>query len=105
MADFEIERLKNIERNKRALEALGLLDGPNLIPPKPVKSKTHREHKRRVWQKTDRVMRDARIMRPPQRLSPDFSSRRAYERPPTITRARGPSTNKHPWTVSSKQPT
>ena len=35
LSEYELQRLANIERNQRALTALGLGDEPTLVPPKP----------------------------------------------------------------------
>lgn len=55
--------------NRQALESLGLIDGGNLIPKKGA-SKPSGLREKKVWPHSDRIMRDARCLTAPKRLSP-----------------------------------
>lgn len=54
--------------NRRVLESLGLLDSAS-IPYKAPASKPRVPREPKVWPQSDRAMRDARCLKPPQRLS------------------------------------
>ena len=56
--------------NLRVLESLGLLSGESLVPKKASASKPRGPRELKVWPQSDRVMRDARCLKTPQRLSP-----------------------------------
>ena len=69
--------------NLRVLESLGLLSGESLVPKKASASKPRGPRELKVWPQSDRVMRDARCLKTPQRLSPgepgrEFSNGASY---------------------------
>ena len=73
--------------NRQVLEALGLCDGGNLTSHEKEAAKVSASRvpwKRKVWPRSDRVMRDAQLLQPPTRLSPGqpgrvFSMGASYE--------------------------
>ena len=79
MNAYERQRQANIERNQKALEALGLLGGGKGLL-RPERQKDRKTYEKKVWEKKDRGAVARRAVRQPDRLDPSTGQTRvAYE--------------------------
>ena len=79
---YERQRQANIERNKKALEALGLLGGADgQKQPRPRKA-----YQKKVYERKER---EGRNVKPPERLNPSDDSRNPFKKAHPVSEERG----------------
>ena len=102
LSAYERQRQSNIERNKAALEALGLLDGGNLR-----RKKESRAWKKKVYERKERG--EGRSTKPPDRLDPNDESKNPWKKkvvpPPPPPEPVEPPPRPPPGTVAGAPPT